>query len=211
MRSLHARLRNSMTGTLARGTIAIACLLALAAWLPAARAASVYRCVDTHGRLAFQDTPCPAQTRQTQVAVAPQPLIGAPGEQRARAAAEQRPATRTRTRASRTKRGAARPAATSWECHAADGEVFYRHTRCPGSIAGDGVVREDYTERMARTYPRGRHNAWSRVRVHGTRIPRAEACRRIHSAGASVRDGHLRDANVSAYARMTGHDPCADP
>ncbi|HKZ09172.1 MAG TPA: hypothetical protein VJL61_00535 [Rhodanobacteraceae bacterium] len=97
----------------------------------------------------------------------------------------------------------------SWECRAADGEVFYRHTRCPSSIVGDGVVRTGYAEKQARQNTRARHNAWSRVRVHGTRIPRAEACRRIDSASAAVRDGHLRDANVSTYDHLMGRDPCS--
>jgi hypothetical protein len=45
--------------------------------------------------------------------------------------------------------------------------------------------------------------------VHGVRISRAEACRRIHSAGAALRDGHLRDASVSTYDHLMGRDPCS--
>ena len=65
-----------------------------------------------------------------------------------------------------------------------------------------------YAEKQSRENMRGRHNAWSRVRVHGVKVPRAEACRRIHSAGAAVRDGHLRDADVSTYDHLMGRDPC---
>jgi hypothetical protein len=46
------------------------------------------------------------------------------------------------------------------------------------------------------------------VPVRGVKIPRAEACRRIHSAGAAVRDGHRRDATVSTYDHLMGRDPC---
>ncbi|HET7931288.1 MAG TPA: hypothetical protein VFL63_07875 [Rhodanobacteraceae bacterium] len=96
----------------------------------------------------------------------------------------------------------------SWECRAADGEVFYRHTRCPSSVAGDGVVRSAYAATFSTGHSRRRHDAWSRIRVHGTKVPRAEACKRIDSAGASGRDGHLRDARVSTYDHLMGRDPC---
>ncbi|MGH8125934.1 MAG: hypothetical protein ACREPK_08810 [Rhodanobacteraceae bacterium] len=96
----------------------------------------------------------------------------------------------------------------SWECRAADGEVFYRHKHCPSSVPGDGVVRSHYTEKMSSGHSRRRRNGWGRVRVHGVRITRAEACRRIHSAGAAARDGHLRDATVSTYDHLMGRDPC---
>jgi hypothetical protein len=98
----------------------------------------------------------------------------------------------------------------SWECRAADGEVFYRHKRCPSSVPGDGLVRSRYSEKMSSRHTGGNRNAWSRVRVHGVKVPRAEACRRIHSAGAAVRDGHLRDADVSTYDHLMGRDPCDD-
>lgn len=96
----------------------------------------------------------------------------------------------------------------SWECRAADGEVFYRHTRCPGSVPGDGVVRTRYAEALDASHTRRHRNAWSRVPVHGVKIPRSEACQRIHSAGAAVRDGHRRDAHVSTYDRLMGRGPC---
>jgi hypothetical protein len=96
----------------------------------------------------------------------------------------------------------------SWECHAADGEVFYRHKRCPSSVPGDGVVRSAYAETFTGRHSRRRHTAWDRVPVHGKKIPRAEACRRIHAAGAAGRDGHLRDVRVSTYDHLMGRDPC---
>ena len=173
-----------------------------------AHAASVYRCVDALGRIAFRDTPCAAQARQHKLDLQPQPLIGAPGEHAARAAAT----THTRNiarRSKRSRRTAHVKPATSWECRAADGEVFYRHTRCPGSIPGDGVVRwRDGGDPPSGKRSRHRRNAWGAVPVHGKKITRVEACRRIHSAGAAGRDGHARDETVSTYDHLMGRDPC---
>ena len=173
-----------------------------------AHAASVYRCVDAHGRIAFQDAPCATQARQRKLDLQPQPLIGAPGEHAARVVATKhsRGIVRRSKKSSRTAR--VKPA-TSWECRAADDEVFYRHTRCPGSIPGDGVVRwRDGGGPPSGKRSRHRRNAWGAVPVHGKKINRVEACRRIHSAGAAGRDGHTRDETVSTYDHLMGRDPC---
>lgn len=63
------------------------CSLLLWVIAAGANAASVYRCADAHGHLAYQDTPCARQSRQRELDVQPQPLIGAPGEHAARVAA----------------------------------------------------------------------------------------------------------------------------
>ena len=172
-----------------------------------AHAASVYRCVDAHHRIAFQDAPCAAQTRQRKVDLQPQPLIGAPGEHAARMATAMHPRDTARSRKKPRQAARAKPA-MSWECRAADGEVFYRHTRCPGSVPGDGTVRSGYAEKRSSSRTRNRQGAWGRVPVHGKKITRAEACRRIHSAGAAGRDGHARDETVSTYDHLMGRDPC---
>lgn len=182
------------------------CVLVLWGLASGAHAASVYKCVDAQDHLAFRDTPCAAHARQTKLAITGLPLIdhGAPRFAPERRAS--RPTPRSRRRRAASVHAHQRP--TSWECRAADGEVFYRHSHCPGSVPGDGVVRSRYAEKMSSTHTRRRHNAWSRVRVHGVKIPRAEACRRIHSAGAAVRDGHQRDDTVSTYDHLMGRDPC---
>lgn len=193
-----------------------ACALLLWACIAGAHAASVYKCVDAHGRLAYQDTPCAARAHQRKIDLQPLPTIGDAAEvaqaSRRNEAAHGRgaPHTSRRARTARASRHRGRAKTeTSWECRAADGEVFYRHARCPSSIPGDGTVRSTYAERMSRTNGRTRHSAWSHVRVHGVEIPRTEACRRIHSAGAAVRDGHLRDETVSTYDHLMGRDPCS--
>lgn len=188
-------------------------------WLVAggAHAASAYRCMDAQGHLAYQDTPCAETARQEKIDVQPLPTIGDPAEVAARAA--RTPATPNRRASRSDSRARSTTPATrhrtdakqemSWECRAADGEVFYRHTHCPSSVPGDGVVRGGYAEKMSRSRTRSRHDAWSSVSVHGTKVTRAEACRRIRAPSAAGRDGHLRDEAGSTYDRLTGRDPCS--
>lgn len=182
----------------------------------AAHAVSVYKCVDARGHLAYRDTPCAAQARQRKIELQPLPTIGDASEvaaQRRVNSASVRASSR-KTRGAPLKHSTSRFAhdkpETSWECRAADGEVFYRHTHCPGSVRGDGTVRNDYAEQTKSSRTRSRQGAWGRVSVHGTKITRAEACRRIHSAGAAGRDGHARDETVSTYDHLMGRDPCSD-
>lgn len=183
--------------------------IALLICMTGAHAATVYQCVAANGGITFRDTPCATGTQQTRLEPAGQPLIGAPGEAAARA---RHAVTKQRHAKSRSRppprRGTAVKPKMSWECHAGDGEVFYRHARCPGSVPGDGTVRSGYAEKLSSRRTRSRHDAWSRVPVHGVKIPRSEACRRIHAAGAAGRDGHLRDDRVSTYDHLMGRDPC---
>lgn len=211
-----ARLPHAIAKTAA--LLGIACGMAMAGIVPVAHAASVYRCADARGHLSFQDTPCAVHTRQRKLDVRPLPTIGNPSEvaaaRRRREPARARHASHS-GRSVRSKRASPRRSrvkpATSWECRAADGEVFYRHAHCPSSIPGDGVVRwQDGGDPPSGTRSRRRRNAWGAVPVHGKQISRAEACRRIHSAGASGRDGHARDETVSTYDHLMGRDPCSD-
>lgn len=183
-----------------------------ALWLIAgsAHAASIYQCIGAHGEKTFRDTPCAGQTRQTKLEVAGLPLIdhGAP-RWNPPASSSGSPARHSRTRNTSEARARKAKPATSWECRAANGEVFYRHARCPGSVQGDGVVRNAYAEKHASGRTRGHDNAWSKVPVHGTKISRAEACRRIRSPSAAGRDGHLRDKTVGTYDHLMGRDACS--
>ncbi|HEX5354412.1 MAG TPA: DUF4124 domain-containing protein [Rhodanobacteraceae bacterium] len=206
---LHTSPGNRNSAHVARSAFSRAAF-ALMLWALAAggaHAASVYRCVDAHGHLSYQDTACPARAQQSKIDLHPQPLIGAPGGAATRPVSTTRHHGHARSRRRSAHTRHARPV-MSWECRAADGEVFYRHTRCPSSIPGDGVVRSRYAGKTSGEHSRRRLNGWSRVRVHGVRVTRAEACRRIHSAGAAGRDGHLRDATVSTYDHLMGRDPC---
>lgn len=205
MATPHRRLRQRpypRTQALALRALATLCLLGS---VPCVQAA-VYRCVDAHGHVAYQDVPCAADAHGGEVALTPQPTIGgaaeAPPQSRA---APHRPAPSS-PRVARMPR--AKPA-VSWECRTADGELFYRHTRCPASVPGDGVVRNAFIERTTRKPRRNRRGAWERVPVQGRKLPRAVACERIHAPAAAVRDGHLRDERVSTYDHLMGRDPCS--
>lgn len=183
------------------------CFFLLWVTVASAHAASVYKCVDAQGHLAYRDTPCAARAHELKLDLQPQPLIGAPGEHAARVVAQSRPRGVPHSRA-QTRQPAHPKALTSWECQAADGEVFYRHTRCPGSVPGDGTVRNDHVAETKHSRKHSRQGAWGRVSVHGKKISRAEACQRIHAAGAAGRDGHTRDETVSTYDHLMGRDPC---
>lgn len=191
-------------------------LLAGALWAvsPIAHAATVYRCVDAGGHVAWQDAPCPAVARSSTVAMRPQPLI----DPHAAAAATRlqahdtaptppRRGGRRRVASHRTRQQAD---AAAWKCEADDGEVFYRLTHCPGSIRSDGTVRVQWgltpAQPRARNRRRGREQG---IHVHATRVARSEACRQINALTASGRDGYRRDQRVSVYDHLVGRDPCA--
>lgn len=181
-----------------------------------AHAESVYRCGDAPGAVAFQATPCAEQTRQTVMAIRQQPLIdpGAPVAVMApagiHAGMAHPPGTRSRERRDH-RRVRARKQPTSWECRASDGEVFYRHSRCPRSIEGDGVVRGDgrYLQ-SAHARSRGSRvlDAWGSLPVSGHPVARADACKQINGAGSAGRDGSAHDEQVSVYEHDLGRDPC---
>lgn len=195
------------------GLVAPLLLLCVAA---CARAGVAYKCVDAHGQVAFQANACPAQARQTALKLRGQPLIDPDA-----------PAAPTRTTgrgidAAHRIRGHARPhhasgptrarkQPTSWECRVSDGEVFYRHTRCPHSVPGDGVMRSAgvYVVGRGQGKRRGGRNAWSALTVHARKVSRSEACKQINAVAAVERDGSARDERASVYEHDLGRDPCA--
>jgi hypothetical protein len=177
-----------------------------------ATAGTIFKCVDASGAIAFQAVPCGGHGRQTAMQVRAQPLIDA-NAQAPRFAPEPKASSRKSRRDVRTRAGSRRGrgnAATSWECRAADGEVFYRHTHCPHSVPGDGVMRSTgrYVLRRGRGR-RGGRDAWSPVSVHARKVPRELACRRINAVAAVERDGSARDEHASVYEHDLGRDPCA--
>lgn len=184
-----------------------------------AGAGAIYKCVNAGGALAFQATPCAAEDTQTAVEIREQPLIDA--EAPPASVDVVRPAAggirirhampRERSRSRTTPDRLRATQAISWECRAADGEVFYRHTRCPHSVPGDGVMRSGGTYALGRgrgSRTRAR-SAWDPVPVHAHKVSRSEACRRINAAAAVERDGSVRDEHVSVYDHDVGRDPCS--
>ena len=167
-------------------------LLGLAAGV---RAESVYKCTDAQSGVAYQAQPCTAAQQQTMLAIAPAPAY-APSPQYA----VERRNERASVRSTRVARVEPRQA-TSYECRASDGEVFYRHGGCPRSIAATGSD--------SRKHGRGRGRAGgASVSVSARPIPRDEACAQMHRAGAIGRAGREHDEMVSTYEHNLGNDPC---
>jgi hypothetical protein len=190
-----------------------AILLLLAA--EGAHAASVFRCVDARGLVAYQASPCAAGARQSSIELRSQPLIDASALRYASPNKLSNRHVHTRHGNSHQRKVSNRvredEQPVSYECRAADGEVFYRHARCPGSVPGDGIAR--FGADQARTSSRsGRRNsrtgAWAAIPVTAHKVPRAEACRQINATAAADRDGHARDEQVSVYEHDLGRDPC---
>jgi len=157
------------------------------------RAATVYKCTDDNGGVAYQSLPCSAQQSEAVV-----PIAAAPAYARSPEYAIEH-TTQPRVRAAYAARH--EPQEMSFECRAADGQVFYRHASCPHSIAGDASTIGSASHRTSR-------GSGGSVPVSSSRIPRDEACRQIHAAGSIGRAGHQHDENVSTYEHNLGRDPC---
>lgn len=189
-------------------------LVLVLACLPArASAATVYKCTNGEGHIAYQNTFCTPQqqSRVMQFAPPPKPGPAAPavesraGKGKARSKADGgrgRAASRSsRPRSQRTATPAAPAEDQSWECRLGNGEVFYQHAPCPAGAYAS------HSESHSPT--RGRRRGADRLTpVSSKPISRADACRRIHAPSASSRPGHERDEDVSTYERNLGRDPC---
>jgi hypothetical protein len=168
---------------------------ALFASLASASAASVYKCRDAQGHIAYQDRACAATQQQAEIELMPAPpppLASAQPERRRASAGDAEHPHKTRT----PRRGRAREREVmSWECRGADGVLFYRHASCPKSIAGSRASA-------------GAGKGARPVAVSATPLPRAEVCRRLARAGSIGRSGHEHDETVSTYDKNAGRDPC---
>jgi len=156
------------------------------------RAASVYKCTDAHGAIAYQQLPCAEAARESTVEIAAAPAYAKSPEY-----AFERPPPTAPLRATRTSRREAEP--MSYECRTADGQVFYRHSACPHSVSASSA---------GAAQGRGGRSGTASAAVSSSRVPRDEACRHIHGAGAIGRAGHQHDEDVSTYDRNLGRDPC---
>ncbi|WP_300614726.1 DUF4124 domain-containing protein [Dokdonella sp.] len=177
------------------------CIRSLLRWFAAsllpvamAQAATVYECRGADGAIAWQDRSCAASQRQAEVEIAPPPPYAPSPEYRPV------PASRVDARADARrvpKHGGSREPARSWECRAANGDVFYRHGSCPASLPPTDAAS-----------PR-RGAGPPRIGVTATPLPRDEACRRM--AAERGRAGRSRDERASTYERNLGRDPCRRP
>lgn len=166
-------------------------LLCVLAPCVAGAAPKVYRCAAGAGPVVYQDRPCADPARQQQIEFVPSPFVEATADTTAHAKPRKASASRVPKRKSKS------PAEVmSWECRAANGEVFYRHSRCPGSIPASTPSR------------RGSRGAASGIGVRASPLPRREACRRIRAGAPGGRAGRERDETVTTYERNLGRDPC---
>jgi len=171
----------------------LACLLLLLLACGVRAETTFYRCVDGRGEAAFQDQPCRPSQQTRVVDVAPAPSYS-PSPQYAVAPAS--PHAGHGESPPGRRREPAQPAAHSFECRSADGQVFYRHAACPHSIA----AKDDHFGRGGA--------APKKVEVHAVRVSRDEACAQMRRAGAVGRSGHANDEVVSSYDKNLGRDPC---
>ena len=173
-------------------------MLLLLGLVAGVRAESVYKCTNAQGDIAYQAQPCAAAQQQTMLVIAPAPAHAA-APQYAVARRSERTASRS-PRVAQPELARSEPRqATSYECRASDGEVFYRHGGCPRSIA---AANGGHGKRG-----KGRAGDAS-VSVSAHAIPHDEACVQMHRAGAIGRAGREHDEEVSTYERNLGHDPC---
>ncbi len=159
-----------------------------------AHADSVYKCRSADDLIAFQDHPCLGTEAESRVEMQPAPPVAASPDYGH--ASRNEDTARPRTLPKVHAQSADRREPTSYECRAANGDVFYRHGTCPKQITDGGAS----TKGRARS-----GNAAPTFAVSGQPLPRSEACRRMANTG---RSGHERDDRVSTYDRNLGRDPC---
>jgi hypothetical protein len=166
--------------------------------LRTAHAESVIECRNADGSLAFQDRPCAPAQAESRVEIRPAPAPAASPDYGRTPRDDRRAATRVGS-----ERGQARDRrdVVSYECRAANGELFYRHGACPKQVNANDAGPDRNTRKRS-------GNAAQTFAVSARPMPRGEACRRIASAGSIGRAGHERDDGVSTYDRNLGRDPC---
>jgi len=167
-----------------------------------ARAASVYKCTGAQGEAAYQSQPCADGQQAKVIGIAPAPAY-APSPHYALDHDETVRSARTAARGRSGERREAAP--VSYECRAADGQLFYRHGSCPHSIPAAHARAAS-----ASTHGKGAaRGSGVTVSVSPQRIAREEACHEIQRAGSAGRAGHEHDEVVSTYEHNLGRDPCA--
>jgi hypothetical protein len=184
------------TSAIARGALLLLALIA-----QSVAAESIYKCRDAKGHIAFQDRACPAAQQQSEIELEPTPPA-APSPDYGVAAKPRSGGRVAAKHASAPHAAKAARETLSYECRAADGEVFYRHSGCPKSIPAVGGASQGTSSRGAR----GRAKDKASVSVSAHPLPRGQVCRVL--AKPSARAGHERDETVSTYERNAGRDPC---
>jgi len=164
------------------------------------RAASVYKCTGSQGEVAYQSQPCADGQSAKVIELAPAPAY-APSPHYA-VDHGQTPGSARAPARGRSERHEAAP--VSYECRAADGQLFYRHGSCPHSIPASNAHSVS-----ASTHGKGGgRGSGATVSVSAQRIARDDACHEILRAGSAGRAGHEHDEVVSSYEHNLGRDPC---
>lgn len=189
-----------------------AVLLAQSAW-----AGSIFKCVAADGGVSFQQTPCTQGGHQSEVMIRNDlstPTPPSPDNPRNAQIIEKSngdaisnyqasaPTQTVQPVPSPVSNGfSTSPRDTSYECRLPNGEVFYRHDRCPATASTGTSTTHDSI--------RGTWSTSSNdVPVASRPVSREEACRKMNSAGAIGREGRSRDQQVSTYDKNLGRDPC---
>lgn len=180
----------------------IAALLLIIAGTATAHADAVYKCRDARGQIAYQDHACADPAQETRIEIAPAPPPAASPDYAIEAV--MRPSRRQAgMRNAKTRRD--HIDAVSYECRAANGEVFYKHSGCPKSITV-ATANERHGAKGRKSAARG--PATHPVAVSARPLARSEACKRMASGGSVGRAGREHDDAVSTYDRNAGRDPC---
>jgi hypothetical protein len=152
------------------------------------RAATVYKCTDVDGAVAYQSTACASSQQASEIELVPV-KPAAPSPQYALDPVRAMPMRRRDVRLTHTK------AETAYECRTSGGNVFYRLGHCPHSIAEKTSDSRD-------------KNATHGSTVTSHPVTRAMACSEMRRAGAAGRNGHEYDESISTYDHNLGNDPC---
>ena len=168
------------------------------------RAATVYKCTADNGDIAYQSLPCTPEQHSQQMNLGRAPVYQ-PSPQYAVLHRDEE-APRVRGESQRAEHAPREPMA--YECRASDGQVFYRHTSCPRSIAANAQTSRGAPHAGTRAAGSSTRGAGGSLSVSSRRVTREEACHEIHNAGAIGRPGHELDDDVSTYERNLGRDPC---
>ncbi|MEO7325629.1 MAG: DUF4124 domain-containing protein [Dokdonella sp.] len=160
-----------------------------------ADADSVFKCRDARGHVAYQDHACASTQFETVIEITKAPT---PTPEYGAVSHAHPPSHRASSRAASGHGRADTREVVSYECRAANGDVFYRHSGCPKSIKSSGSARGRGSSKK---------QGADSVTVSAVPMTRAEACRRQAASGLG-RAGHEHDDQVSTYDRNAGHDPC---
>jgi hypothetical protein len=166
-------------------------LLIAGTLIAAAQSTVVHRCVGADGTPRYQDAPCPAGDTADRLELQ-QPETSAP-------VAGATPPASTPPRPAPPPARPSRqppPQLMSWRCEVENGEVYFRHDGCPDSLT-EPVA---YSGRFG-----GGFGGFVYLRVRGSAVSRAEACREIRHG---VRFGAERDQRASPYEKLSGRDLC---